>query len=138
MDQVKIIAVMDAKCGLCARGAAWIARNDRADQFRIVPVQSPLGEELMRGAGLDPMDPSSWLVVDAAGMHQGLDALMAAGAHLGGIWRGLRILRILPRQLRDVAYRVVARNRYRIFGKADLCALPDTRMQERLVKSNVL
>ena len=133
MEENKIIAVMDANCGLCARGAAWIARNDGADQFRIVPVQSRLGEHLMRAEGLDPQDPSSWLVIDAAGAHQGLDALMAAGGHLGGVWRGMRILRILPRGLRDAAYRLVARNRYRIFGRANLCALPDPKVQQRLI-----
>lgn len=133
MEKDKIIAVMDAKCGLCARGAAWIARNDTADQFRIVPVQSPLGEKLMRAEGLDPADPSSWLVLDAAGTHQRLDALVAAGAHLGGIWRALGALRLLPRGMRDVAYSTVARNRYRIFGRADLCALPDPNVQRRLI-----
>ncbi|MEL7106925.1 MAG: DCC1-like thiol-disulfide oxidoreductase family protein [Pseudomonadota bacterium] len=137
MDPNKITAVMDANCALCARGAAWIARNDLDEQFQIVPVQSPLGEKLMRAEGLDPADPSSWLVIDAAGTHLGLEALIAAGAHLGGIWRGLTVLRLLPRPVRDAVYGLVARNRYRVFGRADLCRLPDAQVQRRLLKGNV-
>lgn len=128
-----ILAVMDAQCALCARGARWIARNDRAERFRIVPVQSPRGAALMSEHGLDADDPLSWLVIDDAGGHEGLDALMVAGRHLGGVWRGLSVLRVLPWPLRGWLYGLVARNRYRVFGRADLCAMPDPDVQRRLL-----
>lgn len=133
MDPNKITAVMDAQCALCARGAAWIAGNDKAERFQIVPVQSPLGDMLMRAEGLDPSDPSSWLIIDGAGTHQGLEALMVAAKHLGGVWRALAVLRAVPKPLRDWAYYNVARNRYRFFGRTDLCALPDPEVRRRLI-----
>jgi len=132
MPEDKVIAVMDANCGLCARGAAWIARNDRADRFRIVPVQSVFGARLLRAEGLDPSDPASWLVIDAKGTHHGLDALIVAAGHLGGVNRALGLFRVLPAPLRRWLYGVVARNRYRVFGRADLCSLPDPAVQYRL------
>jgi predicted DCC family thiol-disulfide oxidoreductase YuxK len=52
---------------------------------------------------------------------------------LGGIWKGLVILQVLPRWLQDALYRVVARNRYRLFGTAELCSLPDPEVQKRLM-----
>lgn len=128
------MTVMDAQCALCARGARWIARNDRAAEFAIIPLQSPLGAALMRHYGMDPADPTSWLYLEQGRAFASLDAVIRVGARLGGVWRGLALLGIVPRGLRDRAYRVVARNRYGWFGRADLCALPDPQVQQRLLR----
>ncbi|MFT6453053.1 MAG: putative DCC family thiol-disulfide oxidoreductase YuxK [Halocynthiibacter sp.] len=127
------VCVMDARCSLCARGATWIARNDRKGVFRIIPLQSDLGGALMRHYGMDPADPTSWLFLNEGQAQTSLDALIGVGLRLGGIWKGLILLRILPKGLRDILYRAVARNRYRLFGTADLCALPDPEVQKRLL-----
>ncbi|MGI9393625.1 MAG: thiol-disulfide oxidoreductase DCC family protein [Boseongicola sp.] len=128
-----VLTVMDARCSLCARGATWIARNDKAQEFTIIPVQSSVGSALMRHYGLDPSDPSSWLYLEDGLAYSSLDALTRVGRRLGGVWRGLGILRILPTTLQDFMYRAVARNRYRIFGSTDLCTLPDAEVQKRLL-----
>lgn len=129
-----LFTVMDAKCALCARGARWIARNDRAHAFTIIPAQSPVGQALMVHYGLDPADPVSWLFIEEGRAYSSLDALVRVGWRLGGIWRGLSILRVLPTLVQDWLYRAVARNRYRLFGTSDLCALPDAEVQKRLLR----
>ena len=63
-DPGHIFTVMDANCALCAKGASWIARNDHADEFRIVPIQSVQGRALLVENDLDPHDPASWLFVE--------------------------------------------------------------------------
>ena len=123
---------MDAHCSLCARGARWIARNDTKQEFRIIPVQSPPGEALMHHYGLEPADPMSWLYLEDGRAHESLDAFIRAGMRLGGVWKMLAVLRVLSRNVQDNLYRAVARNRYRIFGRTDLCSLPDERIQRRL------
>lgn len=128
------ITVMDATCGLCAKGAAWIARHDHAQAFRIIPLQSDLGCALMRHFGMNPDDPTSWLYLEDGQPFSSLDALIRVGATLGGPWKSLMILRLIPKSLRDFSYRLVARNRYRLMGRADLCALPDPDIQMRLLK----
>ncbi|MDJ0637413.1 MAG: DCC1-like thiol-disulfide oxidoreductase family protein [Paracoccaceae bacterium] len=130
----RVFVVMDANCLLCAMGARWIAHNDRHDVFRIVPADSALGASLLRRQGLDELDPESWLLIDAVGAHQSLDALMRAGVHLGGLWQVLGVLQLLPRCWRDWLYHVAARNRYRLFGKADMCRMPDPAIRRRLVQ----
>lgn len=127
------ITVMDAHCALCARGARWIARNDPAHRFRIIPLQSDKGRALMVHFGLDPEDPLSWLLLHEGQAYTSLDATIRVGTLLGGIWRGLGVLRLLPRTVQDWLYALVARNRYRMFGRGDLCALPDRAVQERLL-----
>ena len=129
----KVFTVMDAHCALCARGAAWIAHNDRAGEFRIISIQSPLGQSLLNQHGLDPDDPASWLYLENGTAYHSLDALIRVGQRLGGIWAALAALRVLPTGWQDNLYRFVARNRYRFFGRADLCHLPDPEVRKRLV-----
>ena len=128
-----VLTVMDAHCSLCARGAAWIARNDTAEEFTIIPLQSPVDMALMRHYGLDPADPVSWLYLEDGRAYSSLDALVRVGWRLGGLWKGLIVLRVLPHRLQDVLYRIVARNRYRLFGTTDLCSLPDPEVRKRLL-----
>ena len=128
------VTVMDATCGLCARGARWIAKHDRQVEFRIIPLQSDLGSALMRHFGMDPQDPLSWLYLEEGFGYSSLDATMKVGMRLGGVWRGLAALRVIPAPLRDWAYGFVARNRYRVMGRADLCNLPDPDIQQRLLQ----
>ncbi|MEM7404333.1 MAG: DCC1-like thiol-disulfide oxidoreductase family protein [Pseudomonadota bacterium] len=125
--------VMDAHCALCARGARWIAKNDRDMLFRIVPAHTALGEALLRHYGMDPADPTTWLYVEDGCAYSALDALVRVGCALGGVWRALAVLRILPPRWQDALYGAVARRRIQLFGSADLCALPDAQVQRRLL-----
>lgn len=129
-----VFTVMDARCSLCARGAAWIARNDTAQEFTIIPLQSKVGSALMLHYGLDPADPASWLYLENGRAYSSLDAFIRVGRRLGGLWKALGVLRILPTSVQDILYRVVARNRYRLFGSTDLCALPNADVQKRLLR----
>jgi predicted DCC family thiol-disulfide oxidoreductase YuxK len=133
-DDTGPVAVMDAACALCSWGARMIHRLDRSGSIRICPVQSPLGTALMRHYGLDPADPESWLFIDGGQAFADFDATVQAGRRMGG-WAGLaRALVALPKPVRDWLYRRLARNRYRLFGRADMCALPDPAFQKRLLR----
>lgn len=127
------ITVMDAHCAICARGARWIAHNDGKKEFKIIPLQSPLGNALMRHYGMDPDDPLSWLYLENGKAYSSLDAAIRVSQRLGGIWSSLVILKIIPRRLQDWLYGLVARNRIKIFGTADLCNMPDPEVQKRLL-----
>ena len=129
-----VFTVMDATCALCARGAAWIARHDRAQEFTIIPMQSAPGRALLVHYGLDPDDPVSWLYVEGGRAHTSLGAVIRVGRRLGGVWRGLGLLGVMPQRWQDALYVRVARNRYRVFGTADLCTLPDPEVQKRLLR----
>ena len=128
------ITVMDGECALCTAGARLIARFDRRQEFRICRSQSALGGALMRHYGLDPDDPDSWLYIVDGEARTSLDAMIRAGARVGGIGWLLQPLRILPRGVQDWLYRRVARNRYRLFGRTDMCAMPDPSLRARLME----
>ena len=133
-DAPEYFTVMDANCGLCARGAAWIARNDADEKFRIVPVQSALGAALLRHYGMDPEDPLSWLYIENGRARTSLDAIIRVGRQFGGIWKMLAVFNVLPRSVQDSLYGVVARNRYRFLGRKSFCDMPDPEIQARLLR----
>ena len=87
-------------------------------------MQGQQGSALLRAHGLDPQDPMSFLLLDAQGAWTDTDAILRVLAGLGGAWRLTGALRVLPRSWRDAAYRALARNRYRWFGRHDACYLP--------------
>lgn len=133
-DDSAPIAVMDAQCAICSWGARMIHRLDRAGTTRIVPIQSPLGSALLRHYGLDPQDPASWLFLDGGQPHKDFEAVLHAGRLYGGFGHLTLALRLIPRPVRDWLYLRLARNRYRLFGRADLCALPDPALQRRILR----
>ena len=134
MDQPgKIIAVMDGDCALCCRGARWIAQQDRQDQVRIATVQSDIGARLMAEHGIDPYDPVSWLVVDDGKPFTALEATLHLAKTFGGWNTILLALYALPRPVRTWSYHLIARNRYRVFGRAKMCDLPDPKLRAKLI-----
>ena len=128
------VAVMDGECALCSFGARLIARFDRREEVRICRVQTPLGRALLRHYGLDPADPESWLFLEDGRAHTSLDGMIRAGRRVGGVGWLLQPLRLVPRPVQDRLYVRLARARYRLFGRAEMCALPDPRLRARLME----
>lgn len=128
------ITVMDGQCALCTAGARLIARFDRAGEFRICRKETGLGAALLRHYGLDADDPESWLYIVDGRAYTSLDGMIRAGARVGGAGWLLQPLRLMPRRLQDWAYRHIARNRYRVFGRMDICAIPDPALRARLME----
>ena len=127
------IAVMDATCALCSWGARMIHRLDRSGEVRIAPIQSATGAALMKDHGLDPLDPDSWLFIEGGKVWRDFDAVIRLGERSGGWGRLCSVLRLIPRPLRNWLYARVARNRYAMFGRGDMCALPDPAFRARLL-----
>ncbi|MEM6610231.1 MAG: DCC1-like thiol-disulfide oxidoreductase family protein [Pseudomonadota bacterium] len=127
------VAVMDGHCALCSFGARMIHNIEPAGRIRILPIQSPRGRAALAYFGLAPDDPASWLFIDAEKAWTGIDAMIAVGEYSGGWGRCLSLLRLIPSPLRPGLYRLIARNRYRLFGNAELCALPNPGLRARLI-----
>ncbi|MGO9544521.1 MAG: thiol-disulfide oxidoreductase DCC family protein [Rhodomicrobium sp.] len=127
------VVFMDGGCVLCTGAARTIAKLDRMGEFRICPVKSELGQAVLRHYGLDPHDPHSWIYLEDGKPYVSLEAVVRAAARLGG-WAGpLRALRFLPRPVQDWLYRRIARNRYWIFGRTEMCTIPDPALKRRLL-----
>jgi predicted DCC family thiol-disulfide oxidoreductase YuxK len=130
-DDSRPLFVFDGVCVLCSGGASWIMRRDRAARIAFTPAQDAIGQALYRHYGLT-IDDTYLFVVDGRGY--GLsEGYFQMARVLGGAWRLAAMLRLIPRPLRDAAYRLVARNRYRWFGKVEHCVLLTPEQRARLL-----
>lgn len=122
-DAIAVI-VFDGVCVLCSGWVRFLLRVDRKQRYRFAAMQSASGQTLLARHGLDAHDPLSFLLVTQDGAYTDSDAILRVLDGLGGAWRLARIARLVPRALRDPLYRLVARNRYRWFGRRATCLLP--------------
>jgi predicted DCC family thiol-disulfide oxidoreductase YuxK len=127
------IIVFDAECLLCSVNAQFVLNHDRRGRFLLASMQGEAGSALYRRFGIDPTDPDTLIVVEGDRVRRDSDAILAIWAGLGWPWRAATMFRLVPRALRDLVYRWVARNRYRLFGKRDTCWLPDPAFRDRML-----
>jgi len=126
------IVFFDGVCAMCNRFVDLVLRADKRDTFRFAPLQ---GETARRVLADLPPDPERWSMVylDERGLHDQSDASLEVYRRLGGAWRLLAAARLIPRRLRDPLYRVIARNRYRWFGRRDSCRVPTEQERRRFL-----
>jgi predicted DCC family thiol-disulfide oxidoreductase YuxK len=138
-DPTNPILLYDGVCGLCNRLVQFVLKRDARDHFRFASIQSDFVARILRRHGLDPHDLDTFYIVtdyDQPGEHLTArsDAAIAVLRHLGGFWgASALVLRILPRWLRDWGYGLVARTRYRIFGKYETCPLPEEKNRRKFL-----
>jgi predicted DCC family thiol-disulfide oxidoreductase YuxK len=126
------VVLYDGVCGLCNRLTQFLLRHDHKDRLRFASLQSNFAEVVLKRNGLDSKDLDTVCVVLNYGAANERvltrsEAILYLGKELGGIWSIGAWGRILPRWFRDGLYKLVARNRYRVFGKYDTCMLPEPR-----------
>jgi len=123
-DHGGAVIVFDGVCVLCNGWVRFLLRHDRRARYRFAAMQGESGRALLSAHGLDADDPVSFLLIEGGAAWTETDAIIRVLSGLGGVWRVAGLLRILPSALRNGLYRWFARNRYRIFGRYEQCALP--------------
>jgi len=124
------IILYDGVCGLCNRLVQFLLKRDLHDRFRFASLQSEFAANILRRHSASPDDLDTMYVVlnyDLPGerIASRSDAAAVALRQLGGGWAALgTALQALPGWIRNWGYNLVARNRYRIFGKYDSCPIP--------------
>jgi predicted DCC family thiol-disulfide oxidoreductase YuxK len=117
------IVFFDGVCGLCNRAVDFIFTHDHSGVFRAAPLQ---GETAARC--LEPRDTQrlgSLVLLTEEGVFRRSSAVVRILSRLGGGWRiAGGLLWLIPRPMRDLGYELVARNRYRVFGRKETCRLP--------------
>jgi predicted DCC family thiol-disulfide oxidoreductase YuxK len=130
-DDRRALFVFDGVCALCSGGAAFVMRNDRHGRVNFTPARSSLGQALYRHYAVEWNE--TYLLVEGGRAYTASAGYLRLCSVLGGAWRYLRVGVIVPERWRDAAYVVVARNRYRWFGKVEHCALLTAEQRARLL-----
>jgi predicted DCC family thiol-disulfide oxidoreductase YuxK len=127
------IILFDAQCVLCSANAQFVLRHDTARRFRFAAMQGDVGAALFRRHDIDPENPDTIIVVEGETALPDSDAVLAIYPGLGWPWRIAGSARLIPKWLRDPPYRWIARIRYRLFGRRDVCWVPTPDLANRLL-----
>ena len=132
--QLDNVVIFDGVCNLCARSVRFILDHEADQTLRFTPLQSPAGTRLMHDLGLDPEDASTFVLIADGKAYVKSDAAIRLSRYFRRAWKPLGIIKIIPRQIRDWAYDVVARKRYRWFGRLDSCMVPTAELRARFIE----
>ena len=125
------LLVFDGVCVLCSGTVQTVLHHERAPDFRFEPVQSALGQRVLAALG-QPLDGNdSMVVIDGGRYFLKSDAVVQVARYLKAPRSWAVLIRFLPRALRDGVYDVLARNRYRLFGRTETCMVPDPALRQR-------
>jgi predicted DCC family thiol-disulfide oxidoreductase YuxK len=135
-DSANPVLLYDGVCGLCNCLVRFVLQRDSRAHFRFASLQSAYAARILQRHNLVPNDLDTVYVVQESGerLEARSDAVISVLRELGGFWAAIAVgLRILPKSLRDWGYGVVARRRYRVFGKYESCPLPEKKYQDRFL-----
>src|SRR5262249_13486429 len=127
------LMVFDGACNFFSGSVRLVSYMDKDGGISFATLPSSLGQELCRQHGVDPHDPTTFLFFDKGQALQATDAIAAMMARLQAPWRWLRLIKVIPRPMRDAMYRWTARNRYRLFGRRKTCMVPSANLRRRFV-----
>ena len=140
------VVLFDGVCNLCNGAVNFIIDRDRRDgrgtqpYFRFATLQGKRAAALLRTHGGTPLsadrDPDSIVLLEDGKMFEHSTAALRIARHLSGLWRLLYVFIVVPRPLRDLIYRWVARNRYRWFGRTEACRLPTPALKARFLEDD--
>jgi predicted DCC family thiol-disulfide oxidoreductase YuxK len=130
------VILFDGVCNFCNGSVNFIIERDRAGYFKFAPLQSAIGERLLKENGVDKAVTDSVILIADGKVYTHSTAALKIARKLDGAWKWFHALVFVPRFIRDGAYRLFAKYRYKLFGKKDECMLPTPDVRARFLATN--
>lgn len=127
------LVLFDGVCNLCNATVNFLIDHDPNHRLKFGALQADAVTPLLERYGLHSDNLDSFMLIDEGRAYQRSEAALRIAWRLGGAWRLLSPLILLPRPLRDAVYDWVAANRYRWFGKRDTCRVPTPELKDRFI-----
>jgi predicted DCC family thiol-disulfide oxidoreductase YuxK len=128
------VVLFDGVCNLCNGSVQWLILRDPNSKLRFAALQSDFGQNILKKNNLNTLDFNSFILVEGEKIWLKSDAALRVVSYLGGGWSWLRLLQIVPTFIRNFFYDIMAKNRYRWFGKKESCWLPTPELRARFLK----
>lgn len=129
----KPILLFDGVCNFCNSSVNFIVDRNSSKDILFSSLQSETGQQLLERFNLPKENFSSLVLVEGDKYYTKSTAALKVAGHLDGAWKGLKVLKIVPKFIRDFGYDLIAKNRYKWFGKTDQCRIPTKEMRERFL-----
>jgi predicted DCC family thiol-disulfide oxidoreductase YuxK len=130
----KGIVIFDGYCNFCSRSVLFIIRRDKKAYFSFAASQTPEGQNIIGVYHLGEMAEHSIVLIDDGNVYRKSTAALRIARQLDKGWPLFYVCMILPRSFRDYIYDLVARSRYRLFGKSHHCFVPEPAIRERFLQ----
>jgi predicted DCC family thiol-disulfide oxidoreductase YuxK len=127
------IILFDGVCNFCDSSVQFIIKRDPNGYFQFAPLQGETGKKLLKEFGLIENLDSIVYIEDDRFYKKSVAALKIC-KNLEGVWRLFVIFKIIPTPIRDFFYDIVAKKRYKWFGKKDSCMIPSPEIRNRFLK----
>lgn len=131
---MKSIVLFDGVCNLCNSSVQFILKRDRRERFVFASLQSNKGQEILRRFELPTSNFNSFILVDNGKIYTRSSAALRMLKLLGGGWQFFFAFIIIPPFIRNAIYNLIARNRYKWFGKKESCWIPTPELRERFLE----
>ena len=134
MDEpAKNILLFDGVCNLCNGLVRFIIKRDRTGKFKFASLQSEIGQQWLKRFGLAKNEFESFVLIQDDKYYLKSAAALKVLRELGGVWKLFYVFILIPRPVRDFMYNLIAKSRYKIFGKRDVCMIPTPELKERFL-----
>lgn len=127
------IVLFDGVCNFCNSSVNFVIEHDKAGYFKFAPLQSELGEGMVKKYSIDPVGTDSIIVVENDKAYTHSSAALRIGRKLDGLWSWTYAFVIIPKPIRDVFYRLFAKYRYKLFGRQEACMMPTPDVRARFL-----
>ena len=127
------LLLFDGVCNLCNGTVNFLIQKDKRELFTFASLQSDAGQALLARFGLPQHEFHSFIYIKGNKWYQRSGAVLRVLRDLGGIWKLAAVLLLVPAPARDFLYKIIARNRYRWFGKKDECMIPTPELKKRFL-----
>lgn len=134
LPENKKIVLFDGVCNLCNGAVQKIICNDHNDVFRFASIQSDIGTKIIDHLRIDISKTDSIILYEPTiAYYIKSEAALKITREFKGFWKLLQVFRILPSAFNDIFYDVIARNRYRWFGKKESCMIPTPALKAKFL-----
>lgn len=130
---VQPIILFDGVCNLCNTSVQYVIKHDKRAFFTFASLQGETGQQLLKKYGLTDNDLNSFVLIINNKVVTRSAAALTVARNLGGIIKLLYGFMIIPAFIRDAVYNIIAKNRYKWFGKRDSCMIPSPELSSRFL-----
>jgi predicted DCC family thiol-disulfide oxidoreductase YuxK len=134
VENYKKIILFDGVCNLCNTTVQFVIKNDKDDLFRFSALQSETGRKLLAERNIDTEDIDSIILIEPnVAYYTKSTAALEIGKNLKGLRTLSSILLWLPESFRNIVYDIVAKNRYKWYGKKESCMIPTPKLKDKFL-----
>ena len=133
MHPDKPVILFDGICNLCSNSVLFILRRDKKNQFLFGSLQGKTGQEYLAKFNLPADTFNSFMLVEDDTLYTRSTAALRMVKHLVGGWSLLYAFIIIPQFIRDAVYNIIAKNRYKWFGKKEVCWVPTPALKQKFL-----